>query len=801
MLMVTVLGWNCRKYSGNTETENQAIAGFYASQAPVDKEQLNIEVRYILAENCFKCHNSTKHKGALTLETKEGIFEGGENGNVIEVGNSAESEIVRRIKLSHRKEDAMPPEGPRLKKSEISKIALWIDEGAYWADTTLKFFREAPLALEKPKTPEQGHPIDAFVNQYFKKHKISRPESISDYRFIRKIYLDVLGLAPSIQEIEKFVNNTDQNKYPLLVDELLNDTINYALNWLSFWNDLLRNDYTGTGYITGGRKQISKWLYHALVENRSYDLMVEQLINPDEESEGFIAGIKWRGTVNASQRIELQAAQNISQALLGLNLKCASCHNSFVNNLTLDQAYAFANIFADSSLQIYKCDKPTGEFSGSEFIYPTLGEVGGDSLADRLASLANVIVQPQNGKLYRTFVNRIWDKFFGHGLVGTVDDMDQESWNQDLLDWLAADFRDRGSDIKHLLKTILSSETYRLKPSDLSKKDNHYTFTGPEPRKLSAEQFTDVFSQTIYPFYSHTYFLADRDTLPASPSWIWHREIELDRTVLPKPGTRWFRHSFVLDQDRRNIASARILATADSSFIIYLNGVEQLRGNDVRKVMQQSIGDHLFEEENIISTLAINDGVIPNPAGLLMTLRIQYRDGNTQMIKTSHDWLSTAAIPSNSWMDLNFQDTAWVRVKSDGEKGFWGYPIDFYFEKSSSAFARASLVRLDPFLNIMGRPTRENVTTTRESEATLIQAMTLANHDLLADNISRGAIIWKNKPGSNDSKLEELFFQLIGRRPHNRELRIMVRNINDNSVENWEDVIWSLLMLPEFNLI
>ena len=100
---------------------------------------------------------------------------------------------------------------------------------------------------------------------------------------------------------------------------MLSEEIAYADHWLSTWNDLLRNDYSGTGFITGGRTQITTWLYQALRENRPYDEMVRQLIAPpNSASEGFIKGIKWRGEVNSSQTLEIQFAQNISQVFLGI---------------------------------------------------------------------------------------------------------------------------------------------------------------------------------------------------------------------------------------------------------------------------------------------------------------------------------------------------------------------------------------------------------------------------------------------------------------------------------------------------
>src|SRR5690606_11461517 len=100
-----------------------------------------------------------------------------------------------------------------------------------------------------------------------------------------------------------------------------------------------------------------------------------ELLDPTEESKGFIKGIAWRGAVNSSQTTAMQAAQNVSQALLGVNLKCASCHDSFVSDWKLDDAYAFANIFSEEQLEINRCDIPTGKMADTRMLWPELGTI------------------------------------------------------------------------------------------------------------------------------------------------------------------------------------------------------------------------------------------------------------------------------------------------------------------------------------------------------------------------------------------------------------------------------------------
>src|SRR5690606_14313182 len=115
----------------------------------------------------------------------------------------------------------------------------------------------------------------------------------SDEQFARRVWLDLIGLLPTPEELDSFLQDTRPDKRELLVRELLSRDVDYAEHWLTFWNDLLRNDYTGTGFITGGRTQISAWLYRALVTNMPYDQFARELIAPPTpESAGFIQGIR-----------------------------------------------------------------------------------------------------------------------------------------------------------------------------------------------------------------------------------------------------------------------------------------------------------------------------------------------------------------------------------------------------------------------------------------------------------------------------------------------------------------------------
>src|SRR6185503_11874319 len=120
-------------------------------------------------------------------------------------------------------------------------------------------------------------PLDALLDAYFAKNKITAPAVIDDRKYARRVYLDTIGLLPTPAELDAFVADRVADKRTRLVARLLADNQRYAEHWLSFWNDLLRNDYKGTGYTDGGRKQITSWLYTALARNVPYNRFVAEL--------------------------------------------------------------------------------------------------------------------------------------------------------------------------------------------------------------------------------------------------------------------------------------------------------------------------------------------------------------------------------------------------------------------------------------------------------------------------------------------------------------------------------------------
>jgi hypothetical protein len=249
-----------------------AAIGAYAqaSAAVIDYQR---QVHPILGAKCLACHSQQKRSGGLALATYEDVLEGGRSGAAIKPGHGADSLILLRV--SGAVEPRMPLGGEPLSESDLAILRSWIDEGARLTPTAAPAQPkwEAPLSLEHPEIPPQvwekwSKPLDRFVAAYLRQNGSSEPDPIADAQFARRAYLDLWGLLPTPKELRAFLKDRAAGKREKLVARLLADDRKYAENWISFWNDLLRNDQ-GVNYYseTASRKSITEWLLNSLESN------------------------------------------------------------------------------------------------------------------------------------------------------------------------------------------------------------------------------------------------------------------------------------------------------------------------------------------------------------------------------------------------------------------------------------------------------------------------------------------------------------------------------------------------------
>ena len=800
------------------------------ASAPVDFMR---DIKPILEASCVKCHGRGKEKGGFKLDTRATFLKGGDSGPAALAGRSAESLLIELVS-GLDPDNVMPAKGSKLAAAQVGQLRAWIDQGMPW-DAGVTFAKPPPVNFH-PRQPvlpaatkaSGENPIDRLLAGYFAERKIKPTPPVEDRLFARRVYLDVIGLLPPPKELEAFLADTRTDKRPRLVERLLGDNRRYAEHWLGFWNDLLRNDYRGTGYIDGGRKQITPWLFSALATNMPYDRFVAELIHPGTNAEGFVKGIVWRGAVNASQTPEMQAAQNISQVFLGLNLKCASCHDSFINDWALTDAYGLASVFATNApLEMFQCDKATGKKSGIKFLYPELGEIQADaSKVERQKRLAEIMTSPANGRLTRTIVNRLWAKFLGRGLVAAADDMEQPAWNADVLDWLAEDLAAHGHDLKRTMKWILTSRAYQLPSVSLDEQPRaDFVFTGPAVRRLSAEQFRDALGSVTGLWFDTA--AAQVDLSAGSPKkkdearlalraarWIWS---DADAAAKGKAETIYLWKTFTLDAVPDE---AFVVATCDNSYTLHVNGVKVLSGKEWSQPGFADLRAHLKKGTNVFAVAAVNntaDNKPPaenqppraadaNAAGFVLYARLRHV-GRTLDLGTDRSW-TVAREKTTGWEKPGFVAATAQPAAELGTLNLAPWQLENKLVSTVSMAdahggVRANLVASDPLMTALGRPPREQVATTRPSAATTLQTLELTNGDTLNKALKRGAEkILAGKISSNRELVTGLFLKALGRKPTAKEWQLAAELLGESRrPEQVEDLLWAVAMLPEFQLI
>jgi hypothetical protein len=778
----------------------------------------------ILREHCAECHAGDKKKGGFSFNDRSSLMEGGEDGVVVVNGKSAESVMIKAI-LSTDPDEQMPPKGKRVPAGQIALLKQWIDEGLAWEEG-FAFKKPAYEPTLKPRMPVlpaavdgRSNPIDRILDHYLAEKKLPRPAAIDDATFVRRAFLDLIGLLPSPKDLETFAKDTSADKRTHLIESLLKRDMDYTEHWLTFWNDLLRNDYGGTGFVTGGRKQISNWLYHALITNMPFDQFVRELIAPpNDESRGFIDGIKWRGEVSAGQTVEIQFAQSVSQSFLGINMKCASCHDSFIDRWKLSEAYGLAAIYSSRPLEINRCDKPIGQQAVASWLFPEIGQVDPKAAPpERLKQLAALMTHPQNGRTTRTIVNRLWQRLMGRGIVHPADAMQTEPWNADLLDYLAAHLAEHKYDLKQTLANIASSQAYQSHSQVVTKgiDDHGYVYAGPRVKRLTAEQFVDAIWQITgaAPAKMDAGVLRGKvdpelaKQIKIQGQWIWGHSAKPGSTP-PSGETITLRKTIKLDTDP---ASASAVVTCDNGYTLFVNNRKISAGDDWTKLAAVPLQTALRKGANSILVIATNAGKGPNAAGFFFDARVRDATGKETAISSDASWDWSAQTPATKEGRLGtFEAKDWQPVTVVKALAVWQKTLDTQAPAllaqgaaASDHMIRASLMKSDFLMRTLGRPNRDQIVTARPNDLTTLEAIDLANGSILSNSITRGAQrLLKTQFPSPAALITGLYHQALCREPSTNELATAQSLIGEKPTQqSLEDLLWAVCMLPEFQTV
>jgi len=346
--------------------------------------------------------------------------------------------------------------------------------------------------------------IDDLVIKKLESLQIPVAAQADDATFVRRAYLDTLGVLPKPEEVRDFLQSADPDKRAALINTLL-DRPEYVDYWSYKWSDLL---LLSSKNLPRGEElnAFYRYIREGVAENVPWDQFVRGIITARGNTVENGAGAYY---VMHKEIADL--TETTSQAFLGMSVTCARCHNHPLEKWTQDDYYGMANLL--SRVKLKNGSRPgSTEVLAADFgdvIHPRIGApmppkpLDGDALAldsegDRREYLAAWLTAPENPYFTKAIVNRVWKNFMGRGLVESEDDLrlTNPPTNAELMDALAADLAAHAFDLKHLMRTIMNSAAYQRSsvPADPEAPDDRF-YSHYIVRRLGAEVLLDAYAQ------------------------------------------------------------------------------------------------------------------------------------------------------------------------------------------------------------------------------------------------------------------------------------------------------------------
>ena len=521
-----------------------------AARTPAaEAKQFHGEVLPILRDECFRCHGE-KEKGGLKLNTRAAALKGGESAKPAVVpGRPAESEVIARIK-HHDENERMPPNDEGLKAEQIAKLEAWVAAGAPWPSPPLDVAAVTPAPV------------------------------IDDAAFLRRVFLDTVGVPPTAAEARAFLADRAADKRARLVDRLLADD-RWADHWVSYWQDVLAENPSMLKPSLNNTGPFRWYLHEALRDNKPLDRLVTELILlRGSVREGGSAGF---GLAADNDAPFAAKGHIVATAFLGIELQCARCHDSPYHSTKQRDLYSLAAMFERKPVTVPASSTVPAAFfeqkARESLIKVTLqpkepinpawpfaaitGTADDDGLAglmqnpqDTRERLAAHVTAPQNTRFAQVVVNRLWRRLIGAGFVEPVHDWEGHAPSHpDLLAWLAREFVAHGYDAKHIVRLILTSTVYQRTATgdNLKAGPEQRFFAAPERRRLSAEQVVDsLFAASGQPMQVEEITL-DADARRGADTFI----------SLGTPQRAWMFASLSNERDRPSLNLPRAQAVVD----------------------------------------------------------------------------------------------------------------------------------------------------------------------------------------------------------------------------------------------
>jgi len=358
------------------------------------------------------------------------------------------------------------------------------------------------LKFSFPPTPEKNY-IDTLVNAKLKNLRIAPSATCSDEVFLRRIFIDLTGMLPSVEEYKTFMANKSADKREQLVKDLM-ERKEFSELWVLKWAELLQ--IRSSNQVSYKATLLYyNWLQDRIARNVPLNQWVQELL-------GANGGTFNNPVTNYYQNETdiLKVTENVAQVFMGMRIQCAQCHNHPFDRWTMDDYYGFAAFFTqigrkrtDDPRELVVFNSGSGEINhpvGGRRMAPKYlgGEVPDVVGKDRRALMAEWLASPKNPYFATNLSNMVWTHFFGLGIINEVDDVrvSNPPSNSELLEELGKKFTEYNYDFKRLVKDIVLSNSYQLSTqTNSSNESDTKNFSHSSIRRIKAETFLDCISQ------------------------------------------------------------------------------------------------------------------------------------------------------------------------------------------------------------------------------------------------------------------------------------------------------------------
>jgi Protein of unknown function (DUF1553)/Protein of unknown function (DUF1549)/Planctomycete cytochrome C len=353
---------------GQASSENASPASDHGEVA-VDYVR---DVRPILKTKCATCHNEADASAGLRLDAAAEIMKGGDSGPVIEPGKSGESRLIHAVMQTGDLKMPPPEDAKPLEESQIKTLRRWIDQGAIVPENESQISHWAFLKPVRPTVPAvamlddsanvgarsatpQINPIDAFLAHRHHQQQLKALPLAAKHVQLRRVYLDLIGLPPTPEQLQAFLNDSSPNAWEKVVDELLASS-HYGERWGRHWMDVWRySDWDGHGAeVRESKPHIWRWrdwIIESLNDDKPYDRMILEMLSADEIAPDDPQAIRATGYLvrnwylfNRNTWLD-NTIEHTGKAFLGLTFNCARCHDHMYDPISQTEYYQLRAFF------------------------------------------------------------------------------------------------------------------------------------------------------------------------------------------------------------------------------------------------------------------------------------------------------------------------------------------------------------------------------------------------------------------------------------------------------------------------